>query len=137
MGGRDIVTVDLATFVLGRIANVGRAPRHLVISPDDRTLYVTLNGDGQVSQIDLGTRRTVARVTTGSAPRSMAISSDGLSLYVVNYESSTVSKVDARTMRVLQRLPTNHHPIGITYDAATGRVWVACYSGTFELFDEV
>lgn len=136
MGGRDIVTVDLATFALGRIANVGGAPRHLVLSPDDQTLYATLNADGQVAKIDVASGRVIQRVTTGSAPRSMAISTDGLSLYVVNYESSTVSKVDAATMQVRQSLPTNHHPIGITYDALTGRIWVACYSGTIELFDE-
>ena len=124
MGGRDIVTVNLATFALGRIANVGGAPRHLVISHDDKTLFATLNSDGQVAKIDLGTGRVVAKVTTGSAPRSMAISSDGLSLYVDNYESSTVSKVDEASMKVVQTLPTNHHPIGITYDALTGRIWV-------------
>ncbi|MDQ6697648.1 MAG: YncE family protein [Actinomycetota bacterium] len=136
MGGRDIVTVDLATFAVGRIADVGGSPRHLVLSPDDKTLYATLNADGQVAKIDLASGRVSAKVNTGSAPRSMAISADGLSLYVVNYESSTVSKVDAGTMRVMQSLPTSHHPIGITYDASTGRIWVACYSGTLELFNE-
>ena len=136
MGGRDIVTVNLATFALGRIPNVGGSPRHLVLSPDDKTLYATLNSDGQVAKIDVATGQVTAKVATGSAPRSMAISSDGLSLYVVNYESSTVSKVDAATMQAVQSLPTNHHPIGITYDARTGRIWVACYSGTIELFDE-
>ena len=136
MGGRDIVTVDLTTFALGRIADVGHGPRHLVMSPDGATLYVTLNGDGNVAAIDLATKRVTARVSTGSQPRSMAISADGRSLYVVNYASSTVSKLDAATMQVLQKVPTRHHPIGITYDALTGRVWVAGYSGTLELFDE-
>ena len=89
-----------------------------------------------MAKIDLGTGRVIAKVTTGSAPRSMAISSDGLSLYVDNYESSTVSKVDEASMKVVQTLPTNHHPIGISYDALTGRIWVACYSGTLELFNE-
>jgi hypothetical protein len=33
-------------------------------------------------------------------------------------------------------LATGHHPIGITYDPLTGRVWVACYSGEIEIFDD-
>ena len=37
--------------------------------------------------------------------------------------------VNAATMTVLQTLPVEHHPIGITYDAATRRVWVSSYSG--------
>jgi hypothetical protein len=39
-------------------------------------------------------------------------------------------------MQVLQTVKTNQHPIGITYDAATQRVWVACYSGSLMLFDD-
>lgn len=135
-GGRDIVTVDLASFALGKITDVGSGPRHLVMSPDGSTLYVTLNDDGVVARVDVATKRVTARVNSGSQPRSMAISTDGRSLYVVNYDSSTLSKVDAATMTVRQTLATNHHPIGITYDSLTGRVWVACYSGTIEVFDE-
>ena len=78
----------------------------------------------------------IARVATGSAPRSMTISGDGTALYVVNYNSDTVAKVDTATMTVLQTLPVAHHPIGITYDAATRRVWVSSYSGVITVFDE-
>jgi len=66
----------------------------------------------------------------------MAISKDGTAVYVVNYESSTMSKLDAGDLHQLQSIPTGHHPIGITYDGATGRVWVANYSGTIMVFDE-
>jgi hypothetical protein len=34
----------------------------------------------------------------------------------------------------VQNVPTGSHPIGITYDAKTREVWVACYSGTVEVF---
>ncbi|HEY3142346.1 MAG TPA: YncE family protein [Acidimicrobiales bacterium] len=138
MGGRDIVTVDLRTLaVSGAIANVGGSPRHLVMSPDGASLYATLNADGQVAKIDLASGAVVGTVSTGQAPRSMDISADGQSLYVVNYFSNTVSKVQTADLAVLQDVPVNSHPIGITYDRSTGRIWVACYSGTIEIFDEV
>jgi YVTN family beta-propeller protein len=107
-----------------------------VISPDGAFLYVTLNRDGRIAKVDTATGEVVARVATGSAPRSMDIASDGLSLYVVNYESSTVSKVTTADMVEVQELPTASRPIGITYDGGTGRVWVACYSGEIEIFDD-
>jgi hypothetical protein len=28
------------------------------------------------------------------------------------------------------------HPIGITYDRTTRRVWVACYSGELRVYDD-
>ncbi|MGZ4694524.1 MAG: YncE family protein [Acidimicrobiales bacterium] len=134
MGGTDVAKIDLGDLSVGWIRGVGGAPRHLVLTPDGRTLLATLNRDGKVAKIDTTTGRVVARVSTGSAPRSMAISTDGLSVYVVNYESSTVSKIRIDDMKEMQTLPTQHHPIGITYDAHTGNVWVACYVGTIMVF---
>lgn len=136
MGGNQIAKVDMNTFAVTRIGGVGSAPRHLVRSPDGRYLYVTNNGDGTVVKIDTSTDAIVKRVKVGSKPRSMAISSDGTALYNVNYDSSTVSKLDANDLREVQELPTGQHPIGITYDAKTGRIWVANYSGTIEVYDE-
>ena len=94
----------------------------------------TLNGDGLVAKIDLGTRSVVRRVGTGQAPRSMTISPDGSKLFVVNYLSNTMSEVRTTDMRVVQTVPTNPNPIGITYDADSRRVWVACYTGSIMVF---
>jgi YVTN family beta-propeller protein len=136
MGGTEVVTVDLTSFALGRFTGIGGGPRHLVISPDGATLYVTLNRDGRIAEVDAGTGSVLATVATGSAPRSMDIATDGQSLYVVNYGSSTVSKVTTSDMVEVQEVATGDRPIGITYDPVTGRVWVACYSGVIEIFDD-
>jgi YVTN family beta-propeller protein len=136
MGGREIKVVDLSSFAVGTFADVGGGPRHIVIDPDGSFLYVTLNKDGRIAKVDARTGAVVAKVATGSAPRSMDISADGQSLYVVNYESSTMSKVTTADMAEVQELPTAYHPIGITYDRGTGRVWVACYGGEIEIFEE-
>jgi YVTN family beta-propeller protein len=65
----------------------------------------------------------------------MAISTDGTALYVVNYESNTISKLRAADMSVVQTIAVPSHPIGITYEPMTHRVWVACYSGEILLFN--
>ena len=62
------------------------------------------------------------------------VSTDGQSLYVVNYESSDVSKLAAGDLHLLQTVQTGYHPIGITYDRATGAVWVANYGGSIQIF---
>ena len=136
MGSSDMARIDLTDLTMTWFRGVGAGPRHVVISPDGSTLYATLNSEGRVVKIDAATGKVITKVSTGQAPRSMAISTDGLSLYVVNYESDTVSKVRASDMKVLQSIPTNHHPIGITYDASTGNVWVACYVGTIMVFTD-
>jgi YVTN family beta-propeller protein len=134
MGSTSIAEVHLDDFHVTWIRGVGSGPRHLVLDPAGRYLYATLNGDGMVAKIDTRTNQVVNRVSTGEAPRSMDIAEDGRSLYVVNYKSGSVSKVRTRDMRVIQRVSTNFHPIGITFDAETARVWVACYSGSIMVF---
>ena len=136
MGSSTIAKVDIAHRTFSTLWSGGNSPRHLVLSPDNHWLYATLNGSGVVTKIATATDAVVASVRTGSAPRSMDISSDGRSLYVVNYESDTVTKLRADTMSALQTIATSHHPIGITYDPTTGRVWVACYVGVISVFDE-
>ena len=39
-------------------------------------------------------------------------------------------------MRTLQTISARSHPIGITYDCATRRVWVACYTGSIRVNDD-
>jgi YVTN family beta-propeller protein len=129
MGSDDVVKVNLTTLNAEGSFIVGDSPRHLVISPDGQYLYVSLNGPGEVAKVDLATDRVVASAHTGDEDRSLAISADGRSLYVVNYDSDTVTKLRASDLYILQNFSTGVHPIGITYDATTGDVWVAVYSG--------
>ncbi len=148
MGGSDIAVIDLERvgdgenegenggeeLELSWLKGVGANPRHLVISPDNQTLYVTLNGEGTVIKVDLHTGEVVDRVRTGSAPRSMAIADDGHTIYVVNYESDTMSQVRTSDFEILQTFKTAHHPIGITYDGASREVWVSAYSGVIHVY---
>jgi YVTN family beta-propeller protein len=129
MGSDEVVKVNLATLKVEGSFVVGDSPRHLVMSPNGRYLYVSLNGPGDVVKVNLADDRVIATAHTGVEDRSLAISTDGRSLYVVNYDSNTITKLRASDLHILQTFPTGVHPIGITYDATTGDVWVAVYSG--------
>ena len=136
MGTTDVARVNLADGSISWIRGVGQGPRHIVLSPDDAYAYVTLNKDGQVAKIDTATGQVVQKVSTGSQPRSMDISTDGTAVYVVNYDSSTMTKLATEDMSTLQEVTTGYHPIGIAYDDLTGRVWVANYGGTIDIWDD-
>ena len=134
MGSSHLLRVDLRNYRTRQI-EVGSGPRAVALSDDATTAYVTLNAEGKVAKVNLRTG-AVARASTGNAPRSLTRSTDGTALYVVNYESGTVSKLNSRTMRVLQTINACVHPIGITYEPVTRRVWVACYTGEILVFDD-
>jgi DNA-binding beta-propeller fold protein YncE len=134
MGGSTIVRVDLRTWKTSSIP-IGSGPRALEIHPSGKRIYATLNAEGRVAKLNLRTGR-VKKVSTGTLPRSLAMSEDAKALYVVNYESGTVSKLRTRDLKVLQTISACFHPIGITYDAPTRRVWVACYGGSLLVYND-
>jgi YVTN family beta-propeller protein len=129
MGSNTVTKINLSTLHPEGSFVVGQSPRHLVISPDGRYLYASLNAPGEVVKVDLGDDKVIDTAETGQQDRSLVVAADGKSLYVVNYDSNTITKLNAANLEVLQSFPTGVHPIGITYDATTGDVWVAVYSG--------
>ncbi|MGH3127494.1 MAG: cytochrome D1 domain-containing protein [Gaiellaceae bacterium] len=135
MGGNELVRVDLKRWTTSRFP-VGAGPRAAEFHPSDRYIFVSLNAEGRVAKLDLKTGAVREKVATGSAPRSLALAADGRALYVVNYESGSVTKLRTSDMKPLQTIDACYHPIGITYDKPTSRVWVACYTGTIRVYDD-
>ena len=135
MGGNELVRIDLKRWTTSRLG-VGAGPRAVKIEPTGRFAFVSLNAEGRVAKLDLRTGVVRGKVSTGSAPRSLELAGDGRSLYVVNYESGTVTKLRTADMATLETVTACFHPIGITYDNATKRVWVACYTGSIRVYND-
>jgi YVTN family beta-propeller protein len=132
MGGSGIHRIDLRDFSKTFIP-VGSNPRAVVLSLDEKTLYVTLNISGKVAAWDLVSNKLKKTVSTGKAARSLAISDDGSALYVVNYLSGTLSKVRTSDLKVIQNIRVCNEPIGVTFDSISQNTWVACYGGSIKV----
>jgi YVTN family beta-propeller protein len=132
MGGAGVHRIDLRDFTKSFIP-VGSNPRAIVLSPDEKTLYVTLNVSGKVAAWDLEKNKMKKTVSTGKAARSLDISDDGSALFVVNYGSGTMSKVRASDMKLIQTIRVCNEPIGVTFDAPSQNTWVACYGGSIKV----
>ena len=133
MGGNRIHQIDLNDFSVKYIP-IGSNPRAIELSPDNSTLYATLNISGKVIAWDLVANKAIKTVATGKSARSLAISSDGSALFVVNFRSGTLSKVRTSDMKVVQNIKVCAEPIGVTYDSVNSRTWVACYGGSIKVF---
>jgi YVTN family beta-propeller protein len=133
MGGNRIHVIDLQDFTTTFIP-IGSNPRAIVLSPDNSTMYVTMNLSGKVASWDLYNNKARKSVKTGNAARSLAINADGSQLFVVNYKSDTMSRVRTSDMKVTQNIKVCNEPIGITYDRPTGNTWIACYGGQIKIY---
>ena len=133
MGGSNIHRINLNDFSKSLIP-IGVNPRAVELSPDNKTLYATLNVSGRVIAWNLETNKAIKSVKTGATARSLAMSGDGSALFVVNFTSGTVTKLRSSDLSKVQTIKVCKEPIGITYDNESNRTWVACYEGSVKVF---
>jgi YVTN family beta-propeller protein len=131
VGERRIAVLDMTHRKVTRwFDDVGVRPRHLVMAPTGRYLYVSVEG------LDPVTGRVLGRIDGLQEPRTAILAPDGRALYVVDYLAGRLLKIDTSSMRLLQSVHLGYHPIGVTYDPAKRRVWVAGYGGTLWVLAE-
>lgn len=75
---------------------VCRIPRHLALSPDEKTLYISCYHDSEVHSLDLMTEIVTHTVRVGTNPKSLEASRDGRYVFTADYgeEAHGVSVVD-------------------------------------------
>jgi DNA-binding beta-propeller fold protein YncE len=89
-GADTIGFVDRQRNVLVDALWVGDEPTGLALSPDSRTLYVSLATERSIAVVDLAKRTLKPRIAVGFDPRALALSADGNTLYAASYRSANL-----------------------------------------------
>lgn len=82
-----------------RRLRVCAVPRHLVLSPDEATLYVSCYRKSLLGAVNLRDW-SVERLPIGRSPKTIDITSDGRWVVSADYGEGTVSVVDTRAMQM-------------------------------------
>jgi YVTN family beta-propeller protein len=71
-------------------------PRHLALSPDEKTLFISCFHDSTLHAMDVESEKITHRVPIGSSPKSIEVSKDGRYVWSADYgkETNSVSIVD-------------------------------------------
>ena len=110
---RDDDTVRVLNAASGALldtieAGYGRAPHGVAVSPDGATVYVTLEGSGELVRYDAATRSPTGMTALGPTPRAIALSPDGANAYVTRFLSTVnegeIWDVDTATLGVVRTL---------------------------------
>ncbi|MBQ7456760.1 MAG: hypothetical protein IJS54_04070 [Desulfovibrio sp.] len=97
-------------------------PRHCVLSPDGKNLYVSFNVPGKVAKIAvaaiLDMAPTKGKVSgsllhVGAGARTIALSNDGARLYAVSNSASHLSCVDIARWKVVAQIPVAPYGVGL------------------------
>lgn len=108
---------------------VGRAPAHVVLSPDGEMVFVANREDDSVSAVRTSDMEVAATIPVGHAPFAMAISPDGARLFVGNMQGGTVTVVDTAKLAVSETWKTGAMPYGAAVTPDGARVVVSHQGG--------
>ena len=152
-GANTVTVIDAASFKkIGSIA-VGQGPHNVQVSPDEKWVWVTNNGEpgkaaetmpqggtpksehvamagaGAVWAIDTASNTVVAKVPVGMHPAHVVVASDGSTAYITNGGDNTVSVVDTAAQRVVKTIAVGASPHGLRISPDGKQAWVANLKG--------
>lgn len=123
--GAHVTVIDAAGGGRKQNVDVGRAPAHLLLSPDERLLFVANRESDSVSVVRTGDLKVEAEIAVGRAPFALALSPDGSRLYAGNVQGGTVSVVDTASLKVVETLASGAMPYGAAVTPDGSRVVVS------------
>jgi len=88
-------------------------PVGVVVSPDNKTVYVANGRANRVSVVDAALGKVVASIPVGHRPWGIALSRDGKTLYTANGLSDDVSVIDVASRRVVATIAVGKRPLGV------------------------
>jgi YVTN family beta-propeller protein len=90
-----------------------------VLSPDEKTLYISLWGGNKLAFYNTGTQ-ALNSINTGSHPNELLLNKKGTLLFVANANDNTVSIINTATHKTIETVSTALYPTKLTGSTTNG-----------------
>ncbi len=143
-GDGGVAAIDLAAKKTAAVWPVGVAgvggatshPTEMVLSPDEKLLYVACSNGNSAVVVDTATGRSLEQISSalypqapnGSTPNSLALSSDGKVLLIANADNNNIAMIDVTRpgkSRSLGFIPVGWYPTSVRFTAGDKQILVA------------
>ncbi len=115
-----VFQLDPHTLAVLDTIETGPRPHGIVVSPDRRYLYISVETSNELLKVDVATHEILARVDVGPVPNEPTISQDGRRVFVPQRGGDQTAIVDTETMQVVKTLPAGRAQHN-AYTSADGR----------------
>jgi len=106
----SLYVVDISRKAVLHQENLGHEGYTCVLSPDRRSLYISLWGGKKVALFDTESRQLRATIDVATNPNELIISKNGQYLYVANAGDNSISVIHTQTRRVIEVLNAALYP---------------------------
>lgn len=119
----SVSIIDTASYKEISRSYIGRAPHHLMLTPDGQHLIVAVAGGNQLIFIERGSGKVVQRLEA-SDPYQIGFSPDAKWLVATSLRLDRIDVYDGKDYRLVHRLPARRTPshIGFSPDSSTAYV---------------
>lgn len=123
-----LAVLDSERLQLIRTVPIGRRPRDIKLSPDDRKLYVAASDADTIQVLEADTYRVIGTLPSGKDPETFALDPTGERMYVSNEDDNQVTVIDLKSGKAIKTIPVGVEPEGIAV-SPDGK-WVVSTSET-------
>jgi YVTN family beta-propeller protein len=110
----SLYVVDTRSKTTVKKVALGHEAYGCLLSPDKKTLYVSLWGGDKVAVYNTQTGQLTGEVATESHPNELIQTHNGRYLFVANANDNSVSLIDTRARKVLEVISTALYPTKLT-----------------------
>ncbi|NBB04528.1 YVTN family beta-propeller repeat protein [Pseudomonas monteilii] len=105
--------IDMQTLEVTDTLPVGQRPRGLLLSHDNKLLYICASDSDRVQVMDVATRTIIKELPSGKDPEQFALHPNDRWLYVSNEDDALVTVIDTVTDKVLGQIDVGIEPEGM------------------------
>ena len=118
------VKINLKNWKVTHKLESGSAPEHMIVSKDEKTIYVTNPRTGKIAAVAVDSGKTIKRYSIGKAVHGLDMGDDGKTFFASSKKDNKLVTVDTETdvQRELALSPAPYHLNTIT---DTGKVYVS------------
>ncbi|WP_324671213.1 bifunctional YncE family protein/alkaline phosphatase family protein [Hymenobacter sp. GOD-10R] len=116
----SLYVIDLKTKATIKKVDLGHEAYSCLLSPDKKTLYISLWGGDKVALYNTQTGQLTGEIATESHPNELLQTKNGRYLFVANANDNSVSIIDTRSRKVLEVISTALFPTKLTGSTTNG-----------------
>ena len=116
----SLYVIDPATHKILNKLKLAAEAYSCVLSPDEKTLYISIWGGEEVTCYDTHTGKLTTSIKTGSHPNELLLNKKGSWLFVANANDNSVSVINTATQKTAEVISVSLYPTKLTGSTSNG-----------------
>ena len=121
-----VAVIDTLTFRVQTTIDAGASPRHVILQPDGKYLWVANDGGASsgVTAVDANTLKVVAQIPTGAGHHELAFD-EARHLYVTNEDAASISVISTEKLTKIKDVSVGRSPVSLAYSSQAKSIYVS------------